>query len=79
MNSWNKGKVTWLRSPAEMRNQVKRLCTECYRLYAPGDVSHTMAGYRCVCVGCVAKEADEHALPESLSDDTFQHRYGDVL
>ncbi len=71
----SRGKVTWLRP----LNQVKRLCAECYRLYAPGDISHNLSDYTCVCVGCVSKEADMHSPCESLSDDVFQPRYSGVI
>ncbi len=66
-----KGNVTFLRP----KNQVKRLCAECFRLYAPGDISHNLRDYKCVCVGCVSKEADSHSPCESLSDDVFKPRY----
>ncbi len=72
-------KVTFLHKLPK-KSQVKRLCTECWRLYAPGDISHNLKDYKCVCVGCVAREADTHSPPDPYDyDQQFQPRYEGVL
>ncbi len=57
---------------------VRRLCIGCYRLYWPGDISHNLRGYQCVCVGCVDDEVERNPGIDPDGVDTH-NRYEGVL